>query len=175
MIRHISALLKDTEEQGIQTEITRCRSEKWPADFLRCSADAPDIDTYGGRCMKLLFTDDGLNVGRIFEAGDTEARANAIPPAGEVDGDVVLYNSDERCGFLTRKRYPGEAAYVVCAQTVFAGPLTTPAEIEEVSQILLQQSRESHEMRMGLMKQWPKFRTVRVYDHTGRYQGTEVR
>ncbi len=135
--------------------------------------ETPDIDTYASRCMKLLFSDaDGLMVDRVFEPG---ASRDGKPPAGKQDGDLTLYSATDRCGFLTRIRYPGEAVCLVCGDTVFAGPLTTPAEIDEVSEILLAQKREAHDLRMSLMKQWPKFRTVRVYDSVGNYKGTEVR
>lgn len=170
-IRHVSALLGETT--GIEEDAGRCRTEAWPPEFVACMTTTPDIPTYASRCMKLLFSDaDGLRVGRVFEPGASRA---GDPPAGEQDGDLVLWDADDRCGFLTRKRYPGEAVYLVCGTTVFAGPLTTAEEIEEVSAEVSAQSRAGHELRMGLMEQWPKFRTVRVYDHTGRALGTEVR
>ncbi len=170
-IRHVSALLGETT--GIPEEITRCRSERWRPEFLACMVQTPDLDTYASRCMKLLFSDaDGLKVERVFAAG---ASRDGEPAAGKQDGDLVLYSDADRCGFLSRFRYPGEAVYLVCGNTVFAGPLTTPAEIEEVSESVLAQKRQAHDLRMSLMKQWPKFRTVRVYDSVGNDLGTEVR
>lgn len=124
-VRHVSALMGETT--GIDEEIERCRAEAWPPEFLTCMITIRDVGAYASRCAKLLFSDaDGLRVGRVFEPGASRA---GNPPAGEQDGDLVLWDADDRCGFLTRKRYPGEAVYLVCGSTVFAGPLTTVQEI----------------------------------------------
>ena len=157
----------------IGVEAAACRSEGWPADFLACATTVTDLDGYLDSCFKRLFPPDTrLQVVRSFDVHDDNSAVE--PKPGTLDGDFTVYNATDQCGVLTKKRGPGEAAYVLCGTTLMGGPLTTVKEVEAVYEEFSRISREGSNLRLKLMQNWPTFRTVRVYDSTGRDLGTRI-
>ncbi len=170
-VAHIATLAEVPIDVAVET--ANCRSQRWPAAFLSCATTAPDTATYADACMKAVFPPDTrLEVKRRFDGvADNSA---VTPPAGSQDGDFVVYSRDEGCGILWIVRPPGEAGYVLCGDTLMAGPLTTGTEIEDAFAELARLSRAGHDLQMELMKKWPTGRTVRVYDEVGNYVGEKV-
>ncbi len=145
-----------------------CASKRATTSHLSCLMKAETIAATAD-CDRAEFA--GLevptDVGQEFGPGESR-------PGGSQDGDYLAFrNSDGRtCGFLYREHHWAGAMFVMCGGAIISGPLTSPADIREVSALLADQQRKEHELVKSIMDNYPYGRATRVYDQNGVYQGT---
>ena len=94
-----------------------------------------------------------LEIKRSFYALDE----NKPEDMGSRDGDYTYFMELEdggTAGFLYKAK-PREAIYVLWGGKVIAGPLTTAEQVKKITEILSDQMKDEHEMRMTIINKFP--------------------
>ena len=145
-----------------------CASKRATTSHLACLMKATTIPATAD-CDRAEFAgvDVPTDVGQEFGPGESR-------PGGSQDGDYLMFrDTDGRsCGFLYREHHWAGAMFVMCGGAIISSPLTSPADIREVSALLSNQQRREHEIVKSIMDNYPYGRATKVYDQNGVYQGT---
>lgn len=145
-----------------------CASKQATTSHLACLMKASTIPATAD-CDRAEFAgvDVPTDVGQEFGPGESR-------PGGSQDGDYLMFRDTDgrKCGFLFRERHWASAMFVMCGGAIISGPLTSSADIREVSALLSNQQRREHEIVKSIMDNYPYGRATKVYDQNGVYQGT---
>ncbi|MBK9034988.1 MAG: hypothetical protein IPL61_27615 [Myxococcales bacterium] len=175
VVAHLSALAQtDAKAAAVfdpDKALGDCTSKRATASHLACLLQAGTI-AEGAECDRAEFAnvDVATAVGREFQAGQDSPEDKA----GTEDGDYIVFrsSSSRKCGFLYREHHFAGAMFVMCADAIVSGALTTAAELRDVTRQLSDRQRAEHEVVKGIMDNYPYGRATRVYDQNGVYQGT---
>ena len=108
----------------------------------------------------------------IVRSFDALADNSAVTPRPlSVGGDYVEFDRAARCGFLSYESRPGAddgAYFILCKGQPVAGPLTTAAQIREVTAALAARESQRHQLMQNIISQYPIAAAhYRVYDQGG--------
>jgi hypothetical protein len=128
------------------------------------SEDATDLQTNN---TEQQADENKFVIKRSYYAADPNRPADMLYR----DGDYLYFqelSSGGTAGFYYATK-PEEAIYVLWGGEVIAGPLTTKAQVEEVTAKLSRDMQYEHEIRMSIINNYPTGGNVRtrVYDENG--------
>jgi hypothetical protein len=172
VVAHLAELVQQDAEIAAGFDPAKhradCASKRATTSHLACLMKASTIPATAD-CDRAEFAgvDVPTAVGQEFGPGESR-------PGGSQDGDYLMFRDTDgrKCGFLFREHHWASAMFVMCGGAIISSPLTSAADIREVSALLADQQRREHEIVKSIMDNYPYGRATKVYDQNGIYQGT---